>query len=99
MSNIKKKEKLEENADVVSALEYESVFDNTLDMARTLQQIDAELNMAAMCEGDYPGGYRSEDLLPALCKIMYSSQRSWMLPKYRRYNINNRMESNNESKN
>ena len=85
-----------ENKDTVSALAYESVYNDALDMATTLQRIDKELNDAAMCEGNYPGSYPNERLLPELCKIMYGSQRSWMLPKY---NITNRMETNNESKN
>ena len=84
--------------DKVDALAYESIFDDALDMARTLKQIDAELNMAAMCEGDYPGGYPSEDLLPALCKLMYASQRSWMHPKYQRPSIVERSQKESEKR-
>ena len=55
-------------------LNYESLRDKALDMAWTLRRIDRELHHAAQCEGDYPGGYPSKDLLPNLCKIMYASQ-------------------------
>ena len=54
-------------------LKYESLRDKALDMAWTLRKIDRELHNAAQCEGDYPGGYPSENLLPNLCKIMYAS--------------------------
>ena len=54
-------------------LNYESLRDKALDMAWTLRKIDMELHNAAQCEGDYPGGYPSENLLPNLCKIMYAS--------------------------
>ena len=54
-------------------LNYESLRDKALDMAWTLRKIDRELRNAAQCEGDYPGGYPSEELLPNLCKIMYAS--------------------------
>lgn len=55
-------------------LNYESLRDKALDMAWTLRKIDRELHNAAQCEGDYPGGYPSKELLPNLCKIMYASQ-------------------------
>lgn len=56
------------------SLHYESMRDKALAMAYTLRRIDQELRHAAQCEGDYPGGYKSEDLLPNLCKIMYASE-------------------------
>lgn len=56
------------------SLHYESMRDKALAMAYTLRKIDRELRHAAQCEGDYPGGYRPEDLLPNLCKIMYASE-------------------------
>ena len=55
-------------------LRYESMRDKALSMAYTLRQIDRELRLAAQCEGDYPGGYKPENLLPRLCKIMYASE-------------------------
>lgn len=55
-------------------LRYESMRDKALAMAYTLRKIDRELREAAQCEGDYPGGYKPEDLLPNLCKIMYASE-------------------------
>lgn len=55
-------------------LRYESMRDKALAMAYTLRQIDRELRLAAQCEGDYPGGYKPEDLLPKLCKIMYAAE-------------------------
>ena len=64
-------------------LNYESLRDKALDMAWTLRQIDRELHSAAQCEGDYPGGYPSKDLLPNLCKIMYSSQGYHQLPEFK----------------
>lgn len=65
----------------VDALRYESLRDKALDMAWTLRKIDAELERAAQCEGDYPGGYPPEKLLPNLCKIMYASQGYHELPE------------------
>ena len=65
----------------VSSLHYESLRDKALDMAWTLRKIDQELSFAAQCEGDYPGGYPSEKLLPELCKIMYASQHYHDLPE------------------
>ena len=56
------------------SLHYESMRDKALAMAYTLRRIDRELRHAAQCEGDYPGGYKPEDLLPNLCKIMYASE-------------------------
>lgn len=58
----------------IDPLIYESLRDKALDMAWTLRKIDRELQDAAQCEGDYPGGYPSKKLLPELCKIMYASQ-------------------------
>lgn len=54
-------------------LKYNSIYDEAWSMARTLNEIDAELIHAAQCEGDYVGGYPPERLLPNLCKIMYKS--------------------------
>lgn len=65
----------------VDSLHYESLRDKALDMAYTLRKIDQELSDAAQCEGDYPGGYPSEKLLPQLCKIMYASQQYHTLPE------------------
>lgn len=70
----KKTKKKERYAAFISKLQYESLRDKALDMAWTLRKIDRELQDAAQCEGDYPGGYPSEKLLPNLCKIMYASQ-------------------------
>jgi hypothetical protein len=56
------------------SLHYESLRDKALAMAYTLRKIDRELRDAAQCEGDYPGGYKPEDLLPNLCKIMYAAE-------------------------
>ena len=56
------------------SLRYESMRDKALAMAYTLRQIDRELRHAAQSEGDYPGGYKPEDLLPNLCKIMYAAE-------------------------
>lgn len=55
------------------SLHYESMRDKALAMAYTLRQIDRELRLAGQCEGDYPDAYKSEDLLPNLCKIMYAA--------------------------
>lgn len=69
------KEKISKNAfdaKEYTALEYESMRDNALEMARVLREIDTELRYAAEFEGDHEGGYHAEDLLPKLCKIMYS---------------------------
>lgn len=58
--------------DVVSQLCYEGLRDEALEMARVLREIDDELIEAAQFEGDHVGGYPAKDLLPKLCKIMYS---------------------------
>lgn len=69
-----KKRKLKKDVEPdVSALEYESLFDDARNMAFTLRKIDQELRIAAQCEGDHPGGYPLSRLLPELCKIMYSN--------------------------
>ena len=52
---------------------YQSLFDDARNMAATLKKIDQELTDAAQCEGDYPGGYPTDRLLPNLCKIMYAN--------------------------
>ena len=70
--------------DYIPNLCYQSLFDEALNMAYTLQDIDAELRMAAQCEGDYPGGYPAENLLPQLCKIMYADPGYWKAAKYDR---------------
>ena len=69
---------------MVPDLVYQSLFDEALNMAYTLQEIDQELRHAAQCEGDYPGGYPSEKLLPQLCKIMYADPGYWQADKYAR---------------
>lgn len=73
----------ESSDDAVSNLAYQSLFDEALSMAHTLKMIDAELRMAAQCEGDYDGGYPAEKLLPALCKIMYADFGYWQNKKYK----------------
>ena len=55
-------------------LRYESMRDKALAMAYTLRQIDRELHFAAQGEGNHPGAYKSEDLLPNLCKIMCAAE-------------------------
>ena len=52
---------------------YQSLFDDARNMADTLKKIDRELTNAAQCEGNYPGGYPIDMLLPNLCKIMYAN--------------------------
>ena len=74
-----------QDKEVVSNLAYQSLFDEAMNMAHTLQDIDAELRMAAQCEGDYPGGYPPKELLPSLCKIMYADPGYWNAEKYRRH--------------
>ena len=69
---------------MVPNLVYQSLFDEALNMAYTLQEIDQELHLAAQCEGDYPGGYPPEKLLPQLCKIMYADPGYWQAEKYAR---------------
>lgn len=73
--------------DYIPNLCYQSLFDEALNMAYTLQAIDAELRTAAQCEGDYPGGYPAEKLLPQLCKIMYADPGYWQAEKYARHKI------------
>jgi len=76
------------SAEYATALVYESLFDEARNMAMTLQDIDSELRDAAQCEGDYPGGYPSENLLPQLCKIMYADPGYWQAEKYKRKRAN-----------
>ena len=71
-----------EDKKLVSALAFESLFDDARNMADTLRKIDRELSDAAQCEGDYPGGYPSNRLLPNLCKIMYSCIGNYNSEKY-----------------
>ena len=70
---------------VMSNLEYESLFDEAMNMAHTLQDIDRELHLAAQCEGSHDGGYPLEKLLPSLCKIMYADFGYWKSEKYSRH--------------
>lgn len=65
-----------------SDLEYESLYDEALEMSRTLRAIDRELRDAATCEGDYDGGYPPSQLLPNLCKIMYAHHPYWSSDRY-----------------
>ena len=58
--------------DSYSALEYESLRDNALEMARVLREIDFELKTAAMTDMREECGYSPQMLLANLCKIMYS---------------------------
>jgi len=71
--------------ETIHPLIYESLRDKALDMAWTLRKIDRELSDAAQFEGDHPGGYPSENLLPALCKIMYASQQYHTLEELKTY--------------
>lgn len=76
------------SATYATDLAYESLFDEARNMAMTLQDIDSELRTAAQCEGDYPGGYPSDKLLPQLCKIMYADPGYWQAEKYKRKRAN-----------
>jgi len=71
-----------EHLDPVPNICYQSIYDEAYNMARTLQDIDQELTMAAQCEGDHPGGYPSERLLPNMCKIMYRDFGYYKADKY-----------------
>ena len=62
---------------------YQSLFDDARNMADTLKKIDRELANAAQCEGDYPGGYQADRLLPNLCKIMYACLVDYKNERYR----------------
>ena len=62
---------------------YQSLFDDARNMADTLKKIDRELANAAQCEGDYPGGYQVDRLLPNLCKIMYACLVDYKNERYR----------------
>lgn len=70
MSAKKKLKKEQEKA--YTALEYESLRDNALEMARVLREIDHELKTAAMTNMREECGYPPQMLLANLCKIMYS---------------------------
>lgn len=61
---------------------YQSLFDDARNMADILRKIDRELADAAQCEGDYPGGYPAEKLLPNLCKIMYACKADYNNKRY-----------------
>ena len=77
-----KKNSKRHDIDYAHDLAYESLFDEANSMAYTLRKIETELHMAAACEGDYPGGYPSEQLLPMLCKIMFAAEGYHNLDKY-----------------
>lgn len=68
--------------DVVPNICYQHVYDDARNMADTLRKIDKELAFAAQCEGDYPGGYSAERLLPNLCKIMYANLGNYKSEEY-----------------
>ena len=70
------------NEEFVPNISFQSLFDEAYSMACTLKKIDEELSLAAQCEGDYPGGYPPEKLLPQLCKVMYSDPGYWKQDKY-----------------
>lgn len=69
------KEKTSENEVIekeYTALEYESMRDDAMEMARVLREIDKELRDAAMTDLREDCGYPPKMLLANLCKIMYS---------------------------
>lgn len=68
----KDKNSMHKSEDVVSTLEYESMRDNAMEMARVLREIDRELHDAAMTDLREDCGYPPKMLLANLCKIMYS---------------------------
>ena len=68
---IAKLEQAAENA--VSALEYESLFDEALNMARDLKEIEKEVHDCALCDGREECGYSSKMLLEKLSYILFKS--------------------------
>ena len=68
------KNKSKKDKELEQWLRYEGMRDKALAMAYTLREIDRELHFAAQSEGNYPGAYKSENLLANLCKIMYASE-------------------------
>ena len=77
-----KTEDIKTEDDVVPEICYQSLFDDACNMADTLRKIDRELKLAAQCEGDYPGGYPIDKLLPSLCKIMYANLGNYNSEEY-----------------
>ena len=72
---LKKAENTIINASVAKeyiAIEYESLRDDAMEMARVLREIDRELHIAAMSDLKEDCGYSPKTLLANLCKIMYS---------------------------
>lgn len=71
----------------VPNLRYQSLYDEALAMAVTLQKIEMELKNCARCKGDGSNGsYSTDDLLKNLCEIMYASEGYHENEKYKKIN-------------
>ena len=58
---------------VYTELEYESLRDEALDMARDLQAIEKEVHDCALCDGREDCGYSAKMLLEKLSYILFKS--------------------------
>lgn len=59
--------------DVVPNLNYQSIYDEALEMASTLNEIEKETHDCAMCGGREDCGYSTDTYLSKICRILYSS--------------------------
>ena len=65
--------KSKNNIECITALEYESLFDEALNMARDLKEIEKEVHDCALCDGREECGYSSKMLLEKLSYILFKS--------------------------
>ena len=70
---------------VISHIEYESLFDEAMDMARDLQDIEHEVKLCAYCDGREDCGYSAKALLEKLSYILFKSIGYHKSEKYARH--------------
>lgn len=61
------------NLDLVPNLNYQSIYDEALEMASTLNEIEKETHDCAMCGGRKDCCYSLDTYLNKICRILYSS--------------------------
>lgn len=66
----------------IANIHYQSIFDEALAMARTLQKIEDKTHLCAMTDGKKECGYSSDDYLSDICRILYSAEGYHMSDKY-----------------
>jgi len=74
--------KRKEKSTTYSELEYESLRDEALSMANTLNEIEKEAHYCAMCDGREDCGYSAKQLLKEICYIFAKSEGYHRMDKY-----------------